>query len=253
VSGPRPGRARARVVAVAALTAADCDAMFALFDRYYVDVTRARFDADLAAKDHVIALRDASGAWVGFSTLAAVSVEVDGVVHRGVFSGDTVVDEAHWGDGALGRAFLGYLLRARLRHPFQPLWWFLISKGYKTYLLMANNFPEHWPRPEVPTPASVEALRAAFASRWFGAAWRPAEGVVRHDAPAGRVRAGGAVPDDAARARPRVAFFEANNPGWAAGDELVCVASMSWTMPLRYAWKKRAGWIGARRPPPASC
>jgi hypothetical protein len=229
----------ARVVAVRSLSAADRDAMFALFDRYYADVTRARFDADLDVKDHVIALRDARGAWVGFSTLAQVTVDVDGVAHRGVYSGDTVLDEAQWGSGALGRAFLGYLLRVRLRHPLSPLWWFLISKGYKTYLLMANNFPEHWPRFEAPTPAEIEALRGAFASRAFGAAWRPADGVVRFEGPSGRLRSGVAAPDDAARARPRVAFFEAANPGWAAGDELVCVASMGWTMPLRYAWKKR--------------
>jgi hypothetical protein len=237
----RAGEARARVVPVRALSAADRDAMFSLFDRYYADVTRARFEADLAAKDHVIALKDPSGAWVGFSTLAQVTVEVGGVAHRGVYSGDTVLDEAHWGSGALGRAFLGYLLRVRLRHPLQPLWWFLISKGYKTYLLMANNFPEHWPRFEEPTPPDIEALRGAFAGRAFGAAWRPELGVVRFQAPSGRLRSGVAAPDEAALARPRVAFFLASNPGWAAGDELVCVASMGWTMPLRYAWKKRRG------------
>ena len=59
---------------------------------------------------------------------------------------------------------------------------------------------------------------------------------MRWDAPRGRLRAGVA---DAAEAShlPRVAFFERSNPGWAQGDELLCLARMDLVMPVRYALK----------------
>jgi len=223
---------------VGTLSDRDREEMYAVFERYYDDVTRARFDADLAGKDDVIVLRDAERRIRGFSTLARLSVQVRGRRHRAVFSGDTVVDEAFWGTRVLGRVFLGYMFRQRLRHPLCPLWWFLISKGYKTYLLMANNFPEHWPRHERSVPAARQELLDALAGRMFPAHYEPRTGLIRFPPHHGRLRGGMAATDAQLLAdNPRVRFFEARNPDWAEGVELACIASMSWTMPLRYALK----------------
>ena len=232
----------ARILAVSSVDPASREAMYGLLARYYDDTDRQRFHEDLSRKDHVIVLRDRHGGLRGFSTLQRLVVEVDGVRHRGVYSGDTVVDQAGWGQGVLGRAFLRYLLVARARHPLSPLWWFLISKGYKTYLLMANNFAEHWPRHELPTPRWADDLRLAFGRALFGDLVDAESLVIRFPQPAGRVRDGVAVIDDELRARePRVRFFERQNPGWQRGDELICVARMSWTLPFAYAWKKTWG------------
>jgi hypothetical protein len=237
---------RASTIPVASVTPGDRREMYALFERYYVDIDPARFERDLSAKDDVILLRDGGGAVRGFSTLKQLTVDVGGRRHRGVYSGDTVVDHTAWGQGELGRAFLRYLLWVRLTHPLRELWWFLISKGYKTYLLMANNFPEHWPRHEAPTPREPEQLRAAFARLAFGDDYDADAGVVRFSTPSGRL-ADGVAPIDPAlvAANPRVRFFETANPGWARGDELVCVARMPWTLPLTYALKKARASGGA--------
>jgi hypothetical protein len=239
---------RGAIVPLARLSGADRDAMFALFERYYDDVDRARFDADLRAKDAVILLRDAAGAVRGFSTCRTFEVRVEGRLHRGLFSGDTVVDEPFWGTKVLGRLFLRHLFWLRLRHPLTPLWWFLISKGYKTYLLMANNFPEHWPRHERPTPPARQALLDAFGQAAFPDAYDPATGLVRWPGPAGRLRDGVAVATEALRsAEPRVRFFVARNPEWAAGVELACVARMRLDMPVRYALKALRDRLAAPR------
>ncbi|MEO0605514.1 MAG: hypothetical protein AAF211_29050, partial [Myxococcota bacterium] len=212
--------------------------MFVVFDAYYDDVTRERFDADLANKHDVIVLRDEAGAIRGFSTLAKLTVQIDGHTHHAVFSGDTVVDEAFWGTRVLGRIFLAYMFRQRLRHPFARLWWFLISKGYKTYLLMANNFPEHWPRHERPIPDARRQLLDSLANELFPAYYDAPSGLIRFPAHHGRLRKGMAATDRQLLAdNPRVRFFETRNPDWAEGVELACIASMSWTMPLRYALK----------------
>lgn len=240
-------RLRARVVPVSTLTADDVDQMWRVFERYYENVDRARFQRDLIAKDDVIVLREPDGTLRGFSTLKNLTVEHEGHQHRAVFSGDTVVEREFWGDRSLGIAFLLYLARKRLAHPLSPLWWILITKGYKTYLLMANNFREFWPRHDQPTPATSAALIDALATHLFPDDWRRDLGVVRFSTPMGQVRGGVAeITEDLRRSSAHAAFFEFANPGWRAGDELFCVARMDWTMPITYAFK--AGRLKWRRP-----
>lgn len=241
---PAPGRLpplRARVVPVASVDEPTLRRLFALFQQYYDCVGWEAFVADFRAKDDVILL--VADEVRGFSTLKSVRVEVGGRTRLGVYSGDTVVDRPYWGTKVLGRAFLWYLFRARLRSPLQDLWWVLISKGYKTYLLMANNFPEHYPTVGGPTPAEVTAIRDAFGASLFAPHYQAAEGVIRFPSSRGQLRPGIAdVTDGLARQNPRVALFEALNPGWAQGDELMCLARMGWGMPFRYlakAWRDR--------------
>ncbi len=227
---------RSRVVPVAGVTAGERARMWELFEAAYADVDPATFAHDLAAKDHVILLEDDSGVQ-GFSTQREVRVVIEGRTHVGVFSGDTVLAPAYWGSRVLGHAFLRYMLGRRLRVPHLPFWWILIAKGYKTYLMMANNFPTHWPRHEAPTPPRVDALRDAFGRALFDGAWKPDEGVVRWATPRGRVKAAVADITPELRARPRIAHFEQLNPGWSQGDELLCLAPMELSMPLRYGLK----------------
>jgi hypothetical protein len=241
----------AQVLPVAAVDGPTRATLFRLYEAYYDAVEFDRFERDFAAKDDVILLLDrADGTPRGFSTLKRMSVRHDGTLHHGVYSGDTVIEHAYWGQAALGNAFLRYLLRERVRRPFSPLWWFLISKGYKTYLLMANNFAEHWPRYEQPTPAEASSVMTAFAAQLFGDRYLASRGVVQFDVSQGHLRAGVAAIDEALlQQNPRVRFFQERNPGWAAGDELVCVARMRWSMPLTYAWKKAresGQWVGGR-------
>ena len=69
--------------------------MLALHRRSYRRVDRARFRADLAAKDWVLLLLDAAGRAGGFSTARLIRLEVDGRPRRFLFSGDTIVVGAH--------------------------------------------------------------------------------------------------------------------------------------------------------------
>lgn len=226
------------VVSIDALTETDQQQMYEVFARYYADVSWERFVSDLQSKDDVIILRDPRHRVRGFSTLKRLALTIDGTTQYGIFSGDTVVDQAFWGTKVLGKVFLRYLFTERLRRPFSPLWWFLISKGYKTYLLMANNFPEHWPRHEAPTPSSRQAILDGFASQLFPAYYRHTSGLIEFPQNSGRLRQGVAAATEALTSQnPRIQFFVNQNPQWAEGVELACVANMSWTMPVRYALK----------------
>ena len=68
-----------------------------------------------------------------------------------------MIDKDCWGEKQLQRAFTKFLVRCRLRHPWRRIYWFLISKGFKTYLLMRNNFAS-WPNHREATPDEVRAV-----------------------------------------------------------------------------------------------
>jgi hypothetical protein len=225
-----------RVVEIPALTAGQRDEMFALFSQYYDCIDQARFGGDLDQKDAVILL-EAGGRIQGFSTLKTLPVKVGRRTHYGVYSGDTVLAREYWGQRVLGKVFLRYLWQQKLRHPLRPLWWFLISKGYKTYLLMANNFAEHWPRHERETPAATQELLDGFGAAHFPDYYDGSTGLIRFPDSLGQLKWTVAPIDDDERQNPRIAFFEAKNPTWHQGSELACVARMTWSMPLYYSLK----------------
>jgi hypothetical protein len=226
-----------RVVARHKLTGEQRHAMFTLFARYYEEISQARFDADLDGKDYVILLFDEAGAIQGFSTIQHLEIVQDGRVHRGLFSGDTVVAEEFWGQRVLGQLFLRHLFVQKLRHPFEPYWWMLISKGYKTYLLMANNFAEHWPRYEAPTPPDKQEVLDAFAGALFPEAYQRDSGLIAFDSSLGQLKSGVAAITSELLSHPRIAFFAERNPSWRRGTELACIARMTWSMPVYYAAK----------------
>ena len=78
----------ARILRPSQLASSDRDAMFALMDRHYENMIRARFETDLSEKDWVILLIDeASSDVCGFSTQALISLSIDDRPIRCIFSG----------------------------------------------------------------------------------------------------------------------------------------------------------------------
>lgn len=223
LSVPAPsGRLTARLASVNELSPATVSQMWGLFARHYEGVSRARFDRDLGEKTRVILATDSGdGALRGFSTIQVLGRRIGGRRATVVYSGDTIIDPAYWGQRALQGAFLRLLVLTKLSAPATPLYWFLISKGYKTYLLLARNFHRFWPRQGQATPAPQAELIRSLAAEKFGRAYRDDLGIIQ--AEDGRVRAGLAPITAELLRDPDVRFFVERNPGHAAGDELCCL------------------------------
>lgn len=217
----------ARTVAVPALDAATRDAAFALFRSSYDGTSRARFEHDLAEKQHIILLHDReSGALKGFSTVLVRAIDSPRGPATVVFSGDTVIDREYWGQKQLQLAFARLLAVLKLRAPARPLYWFLISKGYRTYLLLANAFPRAVPRAGVDEEPGLRAMLDRLASERFAAQYDAVRGVVRYDTPHERVRDGIAPVTADALANRHVRFFVERNPEHGSGVELACLADV---------------------------
>jgi hypothetical protein len=249
---PSPASALAATTApVVSLDDATLAAMWRLFDATYCDVSEATFRRDLAGKEHVILLRDRRGALKGFSAVTSFATRVAGRPVVIVYSGDTVIDPEHWGHSALQRAFLRYIVACKVRHPFTTVYWYLITKGFKTYLLLARNFPVHWPRHDRPTPPWERSLLDHLARARFGERWDPARGVLGTAPGTGRLRTEVApVTEALAAGDPAVAFFARANPGHAAGEELCCLGLVDpaqWgyylgRLGLKLLRRRLAGW-----------
>jgi hypothetical protein len=206
----------------------DVAAMAGLFGRYYEGATPVQFMKDLAAKTHVIELRD-GGVLCGFSTLCVYDLDQAagqaGPI-RVIFSGDTLIDHAYWGEQALAVAFCRFAGAVRATDPARPLYWLLISKGHRTYRYLDLFACTYHPRHDGTEPAALARLAADLAHRKFGAAYDGEAGLVRFGTAATRLRAQWHGALGAMRLSPATSYFLQRNPQHALGDELVCLCEL---------------------------
>jgi hypothetical protein len=224
------------VLPVAELSCSDRDQMFALMDVVYEGVIRAAFERDLAGKDECVVLRKASGEVAGFSTQRFVTVEVDAArvapltgeepatgttTLQGLFSGDTVIHPDHWGTPVLFQTFA----RRYVSDDGPPRWWFLVSKGHRTYRIMPTLFQRFWPNRHGPTPDAALAVMTAYAEALYPGDL--VDGVFEYHRATDRLRPGVAGISESNLRVPDIAFFAGTNPGWVLGHDLVCLCELT--------------------------
>lgn len=213
-----------RVVPVEDLSGRDVDQMLEVHLRLYERVSERQFRADLAEKHWVLLLRH-DGDVRGFTTLRLLDVEAGGERLRALFSGDTAIEPRFWGGQALVRTWTQFVGELYRRHADRRLFWFLISKGYRTYLYLPLFFHAFYPRAGVATPAFERELIHALGTLRYPRAFNPATGVIEHAHD--HLRPALADVAEHRRQHPHVAFFLERNPGFAQGHELACVAEIS--------------------------
>jgi hypothetical protein len=238
---------RAGIVPVGLLSKQEQDAMWRLFADYYADISREQFEEDLARKEHVILLKDKNQQLQGFSTLVRWKAQLQSRPVTVVFSGDTIVAAAFWGQTALHAAFTRYVLKTWLQKPWQPTYWLLITKGWRTYLLLTRFFVRYWPRFDQPTPPALTELMHQLAQAEWPEAWQPERGVLHFSQSHGRLKSEIAPMTPLLLKQPDIRFFAENNPGHAVGDELVCLGQIGLDFAVKTAWKVLSRPFRARR------
>lgn len=206
--------------------------MFALMDRCFAGVIRDRFEADLAEKQWIILLEKAAtetapATLCGFSTQMLLTVQAGDRPVTALFSGDTIIAPEHWGDAALSHVWGNLALALIDEHQGRELYWFLISKGYKTYRFLPVFFHSFYPRRNLPTPNAMRQVIDALAHAKFPGKYDAASGLIRADASKDRLRAGVADVTPERLRDPDIQFFVQTNPGYSRGDELCCLAPLT--------------------------
>lgn len=199
--------------------------MWRLFAEYYADISIERFFDDLLEKQKVLLMKS-DGVIKGFSTLIVYEIEVEGRPARVLFTGDTIKDRSFWGDKKLAVGFFKFILSEWAKKPLTPFYWFLISKGYKTYMFLARNLVEYWPRYDKPMPARMESLIRQMAVQRYPEAYVEGQGILRFSEKLGRLKEGAVPLTERDLSLPEIAFFLKKNPGHENGDELCCVGRL---------------------------
>lgn len=209
--------------------------MYAIYEKYYENTNFGLFLSDLNKKQGAILIfHPLSNIIVGFSTIAINQFKVGKKNYTTVFSGDTVIEKEFWGSRALTVGMVKFLIKLRIKRPTDKLYWILISKGYKTYLLLANNFYRYYPNVDGKhadlAPIVEYYCEQYFADYYdeqtgllnFGDDYQPLKGEV---AP---------ISEKMRRQNRKIKFFEDMNPSWTAGTELPCIGELGWSDLLLY-------------------
>jgi hypothetical protein len=217
-------RYTSRIVPVSSLSSAVKRQMARLYLASYDATSESLFLHDLDAKDEAL-LVNAGDELVGFTTLRVFERRWQGDSLRIVYSGDTVVDQRHWGQQTLAFAWIEHAGQLRRERPECPLFWFLLVKGHRTFRYLpafAKSFYPHWAQHD----DRLKKLADALALEMFPNDYNPSTGVVEFELSRGQLKSYIAEPADMARARKDVQFFLARNPGYVRGHELVCLCEL---------------------------
>ena len=199
--------------------------MFSLMNEFYDNVSMDVFRKDLDDKDYCLLLTSAGGDIVGFTTQKILSFDLNGELIHGVFSGDTIIHRDYWGSLEMYVVFARFFFA--LAKEYDCFYWFLISKGYKTYRMLPVFFSEFYPSYKMAVPPHEKAVMDAYASLLYPDEYDPVTGVIEYAAVKDKLKDGVADITEKELRNPDVRFFIEANPGYREGNDLVCLARLS--------------------------
>jgi hypothetical protein len=213
------GMLKSAVLRVKELTAGQIDAMYAIMEMYYNNTSHNAFVGDLMKKQDVVILLDEQNNIRGFTTLTLFPYDEHTQL---LYSGDTIVEKEYWGRHDLSQAWITNALV--YADNFDGVtYWFLLSKGYKTYKYLSTFFNEYYPCVNAETPSYIQQIIDTFAKRQYGDKYRNGVWVAGNDYLKGEFDS---TQEVAARDK-NTAFFLEKNPNYLNGDELVCLCEVS--------------------------
>jgi hypothetical protein len=207
------------------LTKVEQEQLAKLYLRHYSGTDRTRFLSDLDTKDEVLILLCGKDI-VGFTTLESYPFPWPGGTLRIIYSGDTIVDRAHWGQQTLAFAWIKHMGEIKKIIHNERMYWFLIVKGHRTFKFLSafsKLFYPHWAYELDELRNLVNAL--AYAK--FGDYYHPDKGIIEFETSMGHLRPEIALPTEEEKKKDSVRFFLKKNPGYIHGHELACLCEIS--------------------------
>tara|TARA_A100001391_G_scaffold160_3_gene368 strand:+ start:32800 stop:33573 length:774 start_codon:yes stop_codon:yes gene_type:complete len=243
MASKKKARLKARYVPISKVSVDQMLRMYDLYRRYYENISVDLFCKDMVEKNGVFLIQEReSRRTVGFSTLKVLDMEVGGKTVTGVFSGDTIIEKEFWGTRVLQVQFFLRMVKEKLKRPYRPLYWLLISKGYKTYLLLANNFYSYYPHPEGRCDHLADYV-ANYCHTLFPDSFCDQRRLLDFGNGYTHLKQDVAmITKEMCEKNAKIRFFEQCNPSWERGTELPCIGLVDAHLLLRYpldVWRKR--------------
>ena len=195
-----------------------------LYLQYYDGSSEAQVLSDLAGKREILLL-NYGNKLVGFTTLQVYTCDWLDKSIRVVYSGDTIVDQAHWGQQALAFRWISRMAQIKAEDPEKSLYWFVIIKGHRTFKYLptfGKSFYPHWSVDR----SDLKSLADFLAFKKFGEAYNSTTGVVEFNESLGHLKNEIAYPTEEEMSKESVQFFLKKNPNYLKGHELVCLCEL---------------------------
>ncbi|MFY9179321.1 MAG: hypothetical protein WAO12_06015 [Venatoribacter sp.] len=229
---------KAKYHPISKISVVDVYQMYSIYSKYYMNTKWRIFLSDLSKKSGVFIIRRKDNKKiVGFSTVVNYPIFHEGKKSLGVFSGDTIIEREYWGSRVLQMAFYKYMVTLKILNPFQDLYWLLISKGFKTYLLMSNNVDKYFPSVDNNSP-ELAPIVDNYCQALFHEYYDSKQRILDFGDHYQCLKDGVAeIDENLAHSNDKISFFEQMNPEWRRGTELPCVGLISWSLIFGYVKK----------------
>lgn len=215
---------KTEIIKTERLTENDRKALYGLFEQYYENTNYDRFLNDLREKHWLIRMMDESRL-AGFSTQQLIKLPVGKTMMRFLFSGDTIVHPDYWNRSHLAGAF-GHLFKNILMDSCEPFYWFLISKGFRTYRFLPVFFKEYFPAHHG-NNKELKPFLDAIALFKFPQNYNSSSGCIEPEMDKDFLNARMAPVPQGKLKDPHTKFFLQQNPEYRTGAELACIAPLT--------------------------
>jgi len=208
--------------------------MFLLMKNHYENMKKDKFLKDLYDKNNVFLLFE-NDELKGFSTIKKMELNIENEKETvngkivGFFSGDTIIEKGFsWGI-EFQKEWIKYCLLESEKNMKNGLktYWFLISKGIKTYMYLPTYFKKFSPKADYTENETEKKIKDIYAEKIYGNRYNKENGIVKNDGTNDFLRENVVVLSEKQLKNKNVQFFLEKNPNYQKGDELVCLAEIS--------------------------
>ena len=208
------------------LTPDERETMYVIMQNHYDNIRRDVFFGDLDEKDGTLLVYDDTGIIQGFSTFLFMETSHLDEKITILFSGDTIVSRKYWGNLSQLKIFVKLLEHALSKYRTR-IFWLLITKGYRTYLILPLFFKNYYPNYKSPTPEYEKALIEKVAFHRYGKQTIAHGDITRLATNKDFLKKEFVEIPEKRLNDPDVRFFLDKNPSYKTGEELVCIAEIS--------------------------
>ena len=215
-----------QLITLSALKESQIERMYFLMSEHYDCVTRELFLNDLANKQWVGLLKDDGDQIQGFTTFIINPKNCNAPSYNIVFSGDTIIARDYWGTSELVRGTAYTFGQMVAMNPKKKLYWYLMSKGHRTYMYLPLFFRHFYPSYDPQRHVDLFDITDQCSKILYSDAWYAARGIVAFKEKHGQLKAELAQGAWQKRFHPHVQFFLEKNSGFDQGDELICITEL---------------------------
>jgi hypothetical protein len=202
--------------------------MYEIYVRYYAACEWERFVNDFREKRYVFIIRH-NQELCGFSTLTSLNSK-DYPDVKVLFSGDTVISHEHWGHQVLVKEFCRFAGKLQARFKSDYIYWFLISKGHRTYrylrVFSKAFYPDQSTFQNQRDFELHQGLLQHFATLRFGSAYNKERNILTFHNSLGHLKSEWDLSNQNRMEHASILDFTQRNPGYQIGDELCCLTRL---------------------------